>query len=466
MSKLEKMSKEIATQDVTLIKSVEIVNLFEIFNYHVEYPKSENVLIITGPNGFGKTQILNIIFNLFNRRFSFFQTLVFDKITVNLTQNRRIVIEKKRTDNQALLDLEFHEQETNPNQRQESELLFLFYDREGETESLSYPKFSQNAIKRIRRLFPSIRRYTKEKWIDTESSKLYSSDDLLAKFGDFLLGTTPNETVIKDDLTNENHGSLEVHQIKEQRLFKKETKSQGNPIAFLKYDQTIMVESIQTYAEELKGLISEQSRKSFTRSQALDSSYPDRLISEKNKVSREEYDVRFANLTDKQERLTKNGLYETERKVLSYSEDDAKALLVYLNDLEQKLSVFDDLLEKLELFTGILNNRRFTFKSIAIDRDKGFYFKTSTGKVLPLTQLSSGEQHEVVLLYELIFKTKPGILVLIDEPEISLHVTWQKEFLDDLLRIIEKQKFQVLIATHSPSIINDRWDLVYNLAQP
>jgi predicted ATP-binding protein involved in virulence len=161
--------------------------------------------------------------------------------------------------------------------------------------------------------------------------------------------------------------------------------------------------------------------------------------------------------------LVKNGLSESSQKALDYSEDDAKALLVYLNDLEQKSAVFDDLLEKLELFTSILNERRFTFKSINISRDKGFYFKTVTGSELELSQLSSGEQHEVVLLYELIFKTRASILVLIDEPEISLHITWQKEFLADLLKIIKLQNFQVLIATHSPSIINDRWDLVYNL---
>ena len=104
-----------------------------------------------------------------------------------------------------------------------------------------------------------------------------------------------------------------------------------------------------------------------------------------------------------------------------------------------------------------------TFKSIVIDKEKGFYFQTDRGKKLQLSDLSSGEQHELVMLYELIFKTSKGILVLIDEPEISLHVTWQKEFLDDLLKIIELQDFQVLLATHSPSIINDRWDLVYTL---
>jgi len=224
-----------------------------------------------------------------------------------------------------------------------------------------------------------------------------------------------------------------------------------------------MIETIQTYASELKKLIIERTQQSFFISQNLDSTYPNRLISEKSTVSKDEYDARFAKLTKKLEKLTRNGLYESEQKVLSYSPDDSKALLVYLNDLEQKLSVFDELLEKLELFTNILNERRFTYKSIAIDRERGFYFKTINGKKLDLNELSSGEQHEVVLLYELIFKTKAGILVLIDEPEISLHISWQKEFLDDLLRIIKIQDFQVLIATHSPSIINDRWDLVYNL---
>ncbi len=80
-----------------------------------------------------------------------------------------------------------------------------------------------------------------------------------------------------------------------------------------------------------------------------------------------------------------------------------------------------------------------------------------------LKDLSSGEQHEVVLLYELIFKAKPNTTVLIDEPEISLHITWQNDFLKDLMQIIKLQSIQVIIATHSPQIINENWDLTVNL---
>jgi predicted ATP-binding protein involved in virulence len=224
-----------------------------------------------------------------------------------------------------------------------------------------------------------------------------------------------------------------------------------------------VVETIKTYAEELKDLIEEKYEESLKITQQLDNSYPGRLISEKNKISEDDYNKRFAELNTKQERLTKNGLYESKQEALEYSADDAKALLVYLDDLEKKLNVFDDLLEKLDLFTSILNERRFTYKTIHIDSEKGFYFKTSKDKELELGELSSGEQHEVVLLYELIFNTAPNNMVLIDEPEISLHVAWQKEFVKDLLKIIELQGFQVMMATHSPSIINDRWDLVHVL---
>jgi predicted ATP-binding protein involved in virulence len=82
------------------------------------------------------------------------------------------------------------------------------------------------------------------------------------------------------------------------------------------------------------------------------------------------------------------------------------------------------------------------------------------------TDLSSGEQHELVMLYELLFKVKPNSLILIDEPELSLHLAWQVQFLKDLQAIIKLADFDVLIATHAPGIIDDRWDLTVELKGP
>lgn len=80
--------------------------------------------------------------------------------------------------------------------------------------------------------------------------------------------------------------------------------------------------------------------------------------------------------------------------------------------------------------------------------------------------LSSGEQHELVLLYELLFKVGRDSLILLDEPELSLHVVWQQQFLDELQQIAELSGFNVIIATHSPQIIHDRWDLTVELTGP
>jgi predicted ATP-binding protein involved in virulence len=71
-----------------------------------------------------------------------------------------------------------------------------------------------------------------------------------------------------------------------------------------------------------------------------------------------------------------------------------------------------------------------------------------------------------VLLYQLLFKVKPNSLILIDEPELSLHVAWQKQFLRDLQEITKLASFDILLATHSPQIIHDRWDLTVELKEP
>jgi predicted ATP-binding protein involved in virulence len=105
---------------------------------------------------------------------------------------------------------------------------------------------------------------------------------------------------------------------------------------------------------------------------------------------------------------------------------------------------------------------------MSFNKERGFVFKTHYNSLsdtdnLSPTDLSSGEQHELVLLYELLFKVEPNSLVLIDEPELSLHVGWQSQFLKDLQDIIKLADLDVLMATHSPDIIQDRWDLTVEL---
>ena len=102
-----------------------------------------------------------------------------------------------------------------------------------------------------------------------------------------------------------------------------------------------------------------------------------------------------------------------------------------------------------------------------VDLEKGFVFRLSDGlekgRIINPIDLSSGEQHEVILNYELIFKTEEKSVILIDEPEISLHMMWQRKFIDNLLDIATKNHLNIIVATHSADIVNDHRNLVHAL---
>lgn len=135
----------------------------------------------------------------------------------------------------------------------------------------------------------------------------------------------------------------------------------------------------------------------------------------------------------------------------------------YLDDASQKLAPFADLLDKLELLEEIINSRLLN-KRIKISDDHGFTVQhQESGRAIQLDSLSSGEQHEVILMIDLLFNVPRDAVVLIDEPEISLHVAWQMAFIPDVERIAELSGFRFVVATHSPQIINDRWAAAHML---
>ena len=188
------------------------------------------------------------------------------------------------------------------------------------------------------------------------------------------------------------------------------------------------------------------------------------------KLSLSEIKARFAALDQQRKELKEGGLLEREEEaglenLPEPDESQRGVLTAYIDDMTQKLDVFRELHSRIKLLCELLNSR-FHYKQVRIDKRQGLVFQTDAGQELPPTSLSTGEQHEVVILYQLLFLTQPDSLVLIDEPEISLHVAWQQSFLKDIAQIADLSKIDFLIATHSPSIIDDRWDLTVELKGP
>lgn len=87
-----------------------------------------------------------------------------------------------------------------------------------------------------------------------------------------------------------------------------------------------------------------------------------------------------------------------------------------------------------------------------IKRDHGeWMFITGSGQSLRLEQLSSGERQLVYVLATAANTCGKSTLFLMDEPEVSLHLSWQEKIIDAIMNI--NPEMQIIAVTHSPGII-------------
>lgn len=79
--------------------------------------------------------------------------------------------------------------------------------------------------------------------------------------------------------------------------------------------------------------------------------------------------------------------------------------------------------------------------------------KKLKNKRMQIEELSSGEKQIITLMAYLAFEVDghKQPIYIVDEPEVSLHITWQERFVDALLEACPNGQF--ILATHSPSII-------------
>ena len=83
---------------------------------------------------------------------------------------------------------------------------------------------------------------------------------------------------------------------------------------------------------------------------------------------------------------------------------------------------------------------------VSIYRDK---------ELLLFTQLSSGEKQLLIILFQVFLMDEQASILVLDEPENSLHIEWQQKLIDVIHKL--NPNSQLIISTHSPSIFGDGW---------
>ncbi|MCM1263580.1 MAG: AAA family ATPase [Butyrivibrio sp.] len=104
-----------------------------------------------------------------------------------------------------------------------------------------------------------------------------------------------------------------------------------------------------------------------------------------------------------------------------------------------------------------LNGKQFHYNKSTLDLN--IYLdneKDENKRVISLTQLSSGEKQIVSLFSKLYLESNEKSIVIIDEPELSLSLPWQKMLLPDIMRT--ENCDLLLTVTHSPFIFQNEFD--------
>lgn len=106
------------------------------------------------------------------------------------------------------------------------------------------------------------------------------------------------------------------------------------------------------------------------------------------------------------------------------------------------------------LFQDIINEL-FAETGKKIVRSENEIRFSQVGETLFPYQLSSGEKQILAILLTVLVQDGLPYVLFMDEPEVSMHVDWQKKLIALILSL--NPNVQIILSTHSPAVIMDGW---------
>ena len=126
----------------------------------------------------------------------------------------------------------------------------------------------------------------------------------------------------------------------------------------------------------------------------------------------------------------------------------------YLDSVKARMDALQDTHDLLKLFVNTINQVFFRDKNIRLDVQKGLAIATEEGIELEPEMLSSGEKQLLLLFCNTLAARDKATIFIIDEPEISLNIKWQRQLIRALLDLTKGSQVQFILATHSFELLS------------
>ncbi len=465
------VEKNILEEKLTLIedsmvkiKSIHIKNLFNQFNYDIEVDIENDVAILIAPNGCGKTTIFKILDFMFNPSLNAFheiKSIPFDTFSFQLSNGYMISFCRESLE-EAIVRLQKNLD------TEDSKLTLRRYCKSYPHDFvLSVTDSNGDEVEKIS-FYKAILEY-------------YNTPDILshfdscvdANFYDFVddkrLDSTDKlriESFIKQLQSSQWKKAMSNTDLKfidANRLQKK----YSSPESVDKEKDTekvdFFIQANETIREDVRRCLGEYNREVENAKSELVKEYIQTVNI--STPSFEAFQSRWDSYQEELRKFQELGLLKSKELTIDSQtlkdafQYKAEFLTTYLNMFEKTLEPLRAICEKLKLFADIFHKRNEITRKCIRFTENGIEI-SSKGKKIDIDCLSSGEKHDFAMFFNLIFDTPKNSIILIDEPEISWHIEWQSEFLDQLIDICRINGTQAIVATHSPYIIYGHDDLV------
>jgi energy-coupling factor transporter ATP-binding protein EcfA2 len=134
----------------------------------------------------------------------------------------------------------------------------------------------------------------------------------------------------------------------------------------------------------------------------------------------------------------------------------------YIETMTARFDALERIGSALEKFLFYLN-KFFRDKHIGFDLRDGLVIYTGRGQRLQPEMLSSGERHLLLLFCNVLVAEEQPSLFIIDEPELSLNVRWQRLLINALVDCVKQSQVRFVLATHSTEMLAQHRQFVQQL---